>query len=244
MTLPIKTIHLETVDSTNTWAKENHARFDLNALTRITASKQTQGRGRFKRSWISPPNLNLLMTYFFTLPKENCPLHTLSLLLSLSIVKMLETRQVSPQIKWPNDILTRKKKIGGVLCEVIDLDAFYGIVIGAGININTTKEDLAIIDQPATSLLIETGQLTSHDVLLASLDHFFAADLALYQIKGFKPFHSSYEEQLAFKGETVTLKDNGEAWTGTLHTITDEGHLLLLLPGGEMKKVHSGELVN
>ncbi|MCB1080878.1 MAG: biotin--[acetyl-CoA-carboxylase] ligase [Chlamydiia bacterium] len=235
-------IHLKAVTSTNTWAKENHTHFDLNKLTRITASEQTQGRGRFNRSWISPKDVNLYVTYFFTNRKNGADLNNLSQLLCLSIVRMLHHQKLSPQIKWPNDVQVHGKKIAGILCEVIDLHDKHGVIIGAGINVNMSKEDLDIIDQPATSILKETGEVLPLDPLLKLLDQFFIDDLTLYQAEGFKPFYKSYDSLLTHKGQPITLRQNGDALTGTLHSLNPDGRLNLLLDSGEIKTVSTGEI--
>src|SRR5688572_28206812 len=124
-------IHLETITSTNTWAKENYLRLDPNHITCITASEQTGGRGQLNRAWISPKDLNLYLTYFFTLEKM-APIQNLAQLLSLSAAKCLESYHLTPQIKWPNDLLIQNKKIAGVLCEIIDLNHMNGIILGIG----------------------------------------------------------------------------------------------------------------
>ncbi|CCB88193.1 biotin--[acetyl-CoA-carboxylase] ligase [Simkania negevensis] len=242
MSLEVAKIHLKTVTSTNTWAKENSSHFDLGKMTRVTASEQTQGRGRFNRSWISPEGVNIYVTYFFTIRKNGVDLNNLSQLLCLSIVKMLHHQKLAPQIKWPNDILVNGKKIAGILCEVVDQGDNHGVVIGAGINVNMAKEDLNLIDQPATSLMQEKGHVFPLEPLLDLLDKFFAVDLDLYKTEGFKPFYKTYDELLTHKGQPITLRQNGDTLTGTLHSLNPDGRLNLLLSSGEIKTVSSGEI--
>jgi len=242
MSQEVTHIHLKVVPSTNTWAKENYTHFDTNKVTRITASEQTQGRGRFNRSWISPKDVNIYATYFFSIKKNGADLNNLSQLLCLSVVKMLHHQKLSPQIKWPNDVLIHGKKIAGILCEVIDLKEQHGVVIGAGINVNMSKEDLDLIDQPATSLLKEAGEVLSLDFILSLLDQFFLQDLQLYKAEGFKPFYKTYDSLLTHKGQPVTLHQGGETITGTLHSLNPDGRLNLLLDTGEIKTVSTGEI--
>lgn len=235
-------IHLKTVTSTNTWVKENYSHFDLEKITRITASEQTHGRGRFNRDWVSPKDVNLYVTYFFAAEKCSLELNNLSQLLCLSIVKLLHHQKLSPEIKWPNDVLIHGKKIAGVLCETIDLGDKYGIVLGAGVNVNMPQDVLEQIDQPATSLLMEKGTLLSLDPLLTLLDQFFADDLALFKAEGFNPFYMTYESLLLHKGKPITLRQNGDTITGVLHSLNPDGRLNLLLDNGEIQTISSGEI--
>lgn len=242
MSKPIMHIHLNRVTSTNTWAKENYDHFDLNQVTRITASMQTNGRGRFNRRWISPKDVNLYVTYFFTTKKNRLNLSNLSQFFCLSITKLLHYQNLSPQIKWPNDLLVKEKKISGVLCETIDLKERDGVILGAGVNINMTREDLNTIDQPATSILNETGKLSPLNPLLNLLDQFFIDDLSLYQSEGFTPFYMAYESLLAHKGKPILLYQNDHQLRGTLDSLNPDGRLNILLDSGEIKTVSSGEI--
>lgn len=204
--MEITYIHLKSVHSTNRWAKENSTHLDRNKLTRITAEKQTGGYGRFNRPWVSPKGLNIYVTYFFTNKKTQSDLNHLSQLLCLSTAKLLFYQNLCPQIKWPNDILIRGKKIAGILCEIIDLLDVHGVILGAGININMPKKDLNHINQPATSILNEKGKKTSLEPLLALLDQIFVYDLALYQTQGFKPFYTIYNSLLTKVSTSELLK--------------------------------------
>jgi len=192
----VRKIHLNQVDSTNTWAKENYKSFDLTEFTRITADEQLKGRGRFKREWISPHGLNIYLTYFFTVKKEAMSLNNLAQILSLSVAKLLETVGLQPQIKWPNDLLVNGKKIAGILCETLDLGNQFGVILGTGINVNMPKDLLDTIDQPATSLLVETGKTHSKDDLIKTLEALFLKDIHLFRQEGFTPFYKNYDALL------------------------------------------------
>ena len=235
-------IHLEQVDSTNTWVKEHYKNFDHSHITRITADEQVKGRGRFNREWISPKGGNIYLTYFFTTPKGEMDLNNLAQILSLSIAKLLDKEGLKPQIKWPNDVLINGKKIAGILCETLDLGEHFGVILGIGINVNMDQETLDAIDQPATSLRIETEKPLSKESLINTLEAFFLEDLRLYQQEGFNPFYKIYEDLLTHKGKPITLEQNGHFITGTLHSLNPDGRLNLLLPSGEIKTFSSGEI--
>ena len=243
MTAKVATIHLQSIDSTQTYAKTHYHAFDQSRITRITAEEQTGGRGRLGRSWFSPSGVNLYLTYFFTLTKKgNYPLSNFSQILSLSIANLLTEQRLSPQIKWPNDLLINGKKIAGVLAELIDLKERWGVIIGAGININMAKEACDAIDQEATSLLIEMGKEQNREELLPLLDELFLADCALYQERGFAPFAARYAALLALRGKKITLKSDGKVIEGTLLGVGERGEVQLYLPSGGVGHFYSGDI--
>jgi len=238
----VKHIHFKEIDSTNNWAKENCRIFDLSQIIRITADEQTSGRGRFNRTWISPKDLNIYLTYLFALEKSAMGPANLAQILSLSIASLLDQEGVTPQIKWPNDVLIDGKKIAGILSETVDLGEQFAVILGAGININMGKELLDTIDQPATSLLVETGKSHSKEALIESLELLFLQDLRLYRKEGFPPFFKRYDALLTHRGKAITLKQNGSSISGVLHSLNPDGRLNLLLPSGELQTISSGEL--
>ena len=108
-----KTIHLDKTPSTQKYAKENVKQFDPNEITCITAEEQTDGIGRFKRTWISPKG-NIYATFYFSLPKNTMHLISLAQIMTLTCAELLLSKGLSPQIKWPNDILVKLKSSGYV----------------------------------------------------------------------------------------------------------------------------------
>ena len=96
------------------------------------------------------------MTLFFPWPKT-IPLPREMSLDAARLVKqiLLKHASVPIELKWPNDLFIGNKKMGGILTEIVD----QVILIGIGLNINTQEGALQEINQPATSLFIETGKL-------------------------------------------------------------------------------------
>ena len=235
-------IHLEKVNSTNTYAKENCCHFDPRVITRITADEQTAGRGRFDRPWLSPKGQNIYLTYFFTAEKKGAALHNIAQIISLSITKLIKTLGLIPQIKWPNDILIHEKKIGGVLCETIDLHDTFGVILGCGINVNMPQKLLDQIDQKASSLLVELGEKQDKMVLIERLETFFLKDYHLYLQEGFKPFYTNYDALLIRKGKPITLKQGKSLISGTLLSLNPDGRLNIFLENGQIETFSSGEI--
>lgn len=235
-------VHFDTIDSTNTWAKNNAATLDPDGLTCITAKEQTAGRGRFRRRWISGKGENITATLFFTLKKDTPIITNMGQILSLSCIYVLKERGFLPQIKWPNDLLIDGKKIAGILCETAPLPDRQGIILGIGINVNMSDILLDAIDQPATSLAQLSGRTWILEEILKPLVEQFLIDLNRLETEGFAPFQEAYEQYLAFRGQPVTCTDGLQIIRGICHSINKEGRLNLLLPSGRVATLSAGEV--
>ena len=238
----MKTIYLDTIDSTNTYAKEHANEFPKDTMTCINAEEQTKGRGRFQRSWISPKGVNLYATFYFTLPKTTLHLISLSQVMAMSLVYLLQKKGLKPEIKWPNDIRLSEKKLAGILSEIVFHQETVECFIGIGINVNLSAESLKNIDQPATSLNVETDKNWDRKELLKELQDQFANDLLRFKKEGFAPFHDEFEDLLALKGKTIRCFDGEKIWEGICHSITEEGQLNIALEDGSMHTVLSGDI--
>jgi BirA family biotin operon repressor/biotin-[acetyl-CoA-carboxylase] ligase len=235
-------IHLDTIDSTNTYAKKHAATFPKDQITCVTAEEQTAGRGRFQRSWVSPKGVNLYITFYFRLPAQTKDLISLAQIMACSCAAVLCNEGLDPKIKWPNDIQINGKKLGGILCETVFLGEKVDIFLGIGVNVNTDADFFAKIDQPATSLKAETGREWDRLPLLKKIQTQFAYDLERFKKQGFFPFHDFLENLLAYRGEKICCFDGKQKWVGICHSLSSDGQLNLLLEDHTIHTVVSGEL--
>ncbi|MBN1914302.1 MAG: biotin--[acetyl-CoA-carboxylase] ligase [Parachlamydiales bacterium] len=235
-------IFLDSIPSTNLWAKQHYQTFASQKITIVCAEEQTKGIGRCQRCWISPKGAGIYATFYFQLPKKTAHLSTLGLVLCYSLATVLIQEQFSPKIKWPNDVLLQGKKIAGILCETLFTEDHIDIFLGIGINISTPKKILKAIDQPATSLYEETHKTWDKNQILQSLAQEWSRNLELFQKKGFYPFHAPYENLLAYKGKTITCYDGQTNYTGIFHSVNSDGALNLLLPDHTMKTFLAGDI--
>lgn len=238
--MQMETIRLDSVDSTNTWAKA-HCKASLDKMICVLAEEQTAGRGRFNRSWHSPRGKNLYATLVFAL---SLPLHFSSLgqVMALSLAKVLLRLDLPPQVKWPNDILLGGKKVSGVLCEMQSHKNKTDVYLGIGVNLNLDAEDLKQIGQPATSLKLETNREWDKEVFFKKLLAQFTSDLEWFKQKGFEPFHAQFENLMAFKGQLVRCFDGKKEWVGICHSITFDGQLNLCLPDHSIHTISAGDI--
>jgi len=176
----MKELHFDSIDSTNTYAKQHAKEFDHEFVC-ITADEQTAGRGQFQRKWVSPKGVNIYATFYFRLPRDVKDLTRLAQLLAGSIEKVLLSEGLCPVMKWPNDILLNGKKVCGVLCEVEFVETEVLVFLGMGVNVN--MENFGEVDQPATSLKVETGREWDRRDLLKKIQNQFMQDLEVWRHK-------------------------------------------------------------
>ena len=135
----------------------------------LFAEEQTHGRGRLGRTWISPPNTNIYLSLSWHFQKPVSQLSKLSVMIAKIIIRALKNVGITHpiEIKHPNDLIYKNKKLGGILIETINLQAqSCSAVIGIGLNVNFSAENNDKIDQPWTSLSQITH--TQHDRNLIS----------------------------------------------------------------------------
>ena len=152
-------IKLESIDSTNVWARKNLA--VLNNFDVVSAEVQTTGHGQFERQWFSTNENGGNIYISIVLKPENIEhLNELTRFTALMVSDVLkENCNLKPDFKFPNDILINGKKICGILAESVFLGSdFKGVVVGIGINLNLSFADIKKIDIPATSVFAETGK--------------------------------------------------------------------------------------
>jgi BirA family biotin operon repressor/biotin-[acetyl-CoA-carboxylase] ligase len=173
----IQTIHLKTIDSTQTYAKAHAAQFSPNDLTCIVADCQTDGYGQFQRPWVSPKGNNLYVTFYFQIPNPFPHLTHLTSQMIQSVQTVLQQEGITTTIKHPNDLMLHGKKIAGALCETEFHEKHIECFLGLGLNLSLEIEDVAKINQPATSLEKETGKSWDKKTLLVKIQRQFLDDL-------------------------------------------------------------------
>lgn len=199
-------IHFELIDSTNSWAKNNASFLEQEGLTCVLAEQQTRGKGRYSRRWYSPIG-NLYLSLFFSYPdKLPFPPYMSHQVFAVSAAQLLHKLKIPVRIRWPNDLMLEDKKLGGILTEVFHYEGRVGIVIGTGLNINMTEEQLKKIDQPANSILNYTKKQGEKEFILSSLIDIFRQNLALLEERGFSPFQEEYNSLLLNKPSDQELE--------------------------------------
>lgn len=231
-------IFLKEVDSTNTYAA--FLCRDLPAPpTAVVAESQTKGSGRMGRSFFSPENTGIYMTYI--LNTEN--VKTLNLITSaagLAVAKALEETGVCTKIKWPNDIIISSKKVCGILTKLITENGkIKYALIGIGINVLNEKCDFPEeLQNVATSLKIETGKAFDKNTLIKkvikNLDLIFK-DKTISE----EEIVAEVKQRSEMLGKKVFVKSENREFFAV--DISPDGGLVVLEDGAE-KVIHSGEV--
>lgn len=241
-----KTIHFDSIGSTNTWAKANYEEWAEEGITLITASTQTAGRGRWHRTWLSPPNVNIYATFCFWLSEERQDVGLIGQILALAAVQSVEKQGFSSTIKWPNDILIDGKKIGGILCEstTCPIKKMRGMICGIGLNINMPKEFVPQIDQPATSLFIEREGNYEPKAILQDLSILFTEHLNVFIDNRFRSLFPLIQKKSKHKkGDPIRFSHNQTILETTFESLEPDGSATLRLTNGTIQRVQAGEFL-
>ncbi len=131
----------------------------------IVAERQSAGRGRRERRWLSDSPRGLWFTV--AIESVEAMASTASLRAGLAAARGIEETAGlgNVQVRWPNDLMIEGRKVGGVLCEKVG----EALLVGVGVNLNQAPGELAAVDQPATSVLAATGRETPRGDALAAI---------------------------------------------------------------------------
>ncbi|PJD93579.1 MAG: biotin--[acetyl-CoA-carboxylase] ligase [Legionella sp.] len=235
---------LPTVDSTNRYLKELPYRFPIEVCC---AEMQTQGRGRFNRPWFSPYAENIYCSIRFTLNAHVSDLSALSLLVGISMMRVLEQAQITNDIrlKWPNDLLWQDKKLCGILIESTQThDDTLGVVIGIGLNVNSDPSDTSWIqaqNKPWCSLFEITKQTLDRNRLIASMVIHLEQHISQFITHGFEPFLESWQKWDYLYGKTIEIGHAGQSIRGTAMGINVQGQLMMVDHTQSVHYCSSGE---
>jgi BirA family transcriptional regulator, biotin operon repressor / biotin---[acetyl-CoA-carboxylase] ligase len=200
-----------------------------------TTDHQTAGRGRQGRAWEDSPGSSLLMSVLLRPPAE-ARQEEISLVCAAAVAQAVEdTTDLSAQIKWPNDVMLDRRKVGGILLEARD----GAVVAGIGVNLNQTTSELpSQTKATAGSLRTVTGlQFDREEVLTAVLRRLDVAYTA-WRERGLDAVFAEIGSRNYLFGRRVRVA----AGEGTGGAIARDGRLHVALGHGDPVLVESGEV--
>lgn len=236
------TIVYETcMDSTNAVAKRV-GRENVTNGTVVITKKQTAGRGRRGRNWISPEG----NCYFSMLLRPNMQVSNASqitLVVAMALVKAVEQiSDLKPQIKWPNDVVIDGKKLCGILTE--SSIGEYGldyVIVGVGVNVNQRDFDEEIKNM-ATSIVVQCGREMDCPQLIATfLNHFEMLLETFLETEDMSVLKTEYNNLLVNREKEVRILDREER-IGMALGINEKGELLVRTDGDIIETIVSGEV--
>jgi BirA family biotin operon repressor/biotin-[acetyl-CoA-carboxylase] ligase len=233
----------EELASTNDLAKELAEDGAANGEV-VVAERQTAGRGRRGRSWASPAGKNL---YLSVVLRPDLPLHRapeLTIVASVAVCEAVREAGVDAAIKWPNDILAGGRKLAGILTEMAaDPDRVQWVVVGVGVNLNSTPADLPEELRPiATSVAAERGGEVSRPLFAAALLGRLETWVDRHAAEGFAPVREAWRSLSCTLGRTVRVAAGEGEVTGVAEDVDAAGALLVRRADGELVRVVGGDV--
>lgn len=196
----------------------------------VAAEHQNAGRGRLDRTWETPPRSGLTFSVLLrpTAPTASWP--WLPLLAGYAVDKALKAAGYEASVKWPNDVLLDGRKVAGILVERVETDAGPAAVVGIGLNVGMTTEELPVPE--ATSLAVAAaGAVPDRTALLVSLLASLWESYTTWQEGGDLArmrLAESYAAACTTIGQQVRVDlPSGEVLTGTATGIDPSGRLLV-----------------
>ncbi|GFO66639.1 bifunctional ligase/repressor BirA [Geomonas limicola] len=213
--------------------------------TVVIADTQSAGKGRLGRVWLSPPGVNLYCSVVLRPPISPVAACQLTFLSVVAVARAIErVTTLSPQIKWPNDILVDGKKVAGLLNEMnAETEKVNFVVLGIGVNLNMRLGQLgSTLRHPATSLLEASGQPVQRvgftRALLEELDVLYDRFL----VEGEAPIRAEWLERSAIGGRRVKVSSGDREFRGTVQGVDAFGALLVQPEQGPLETVLSGDV--
>ncbi|AIR89154.1 bifunctional biotin--[acetyl-CoA-carboxylase] ligase/biotin operon repressor BirA [Pseudomonas cremoricolorata] len=230
----------EEIDSTNAEGLRMAAQGQPTPFV-VLAERQSAGRGRRGRQWISPFAENLYYSAVLRIEGGMRQLEGLSLVVGLVVMRVLSNLNVKHVgLKWPNDVLVADRKVAGILLELVgDPADVCHVVLGIGVNVNMQSTDQ--VDQPWTSMRCETGALVDRNHLVAMLSGELERELKRHQTHGFAAFQVEWEQAHLWQGRSVSLIAGASRVDGVVKGVDVHGGLRLDIDGKE-KSFSGGEL--
>ncbi|MBX5480416.1 MAG: biotin--[acetyl-CoA-carboxylase] ligase [Myxococcaceae bacterium] len=210
----------------------------------VITERQTQGRGRRGRNWISPPGLNLYFSAVLRpeLPPQRAP--ELTLVAAVAVAETLREAGGDAGIKWPNDLQIGGRKVAGILTELsAEPEQVHFVILGVGVNLNAKKTDFPPeVAEVATSLAEARGQKVPRALFAAALFTRLEQWLDVHQREGFEPVRSAWRKLSITLGRDVLVKTERREFTGMAEDIDETGALLVRTREGTTERVIAGDV--
>ena len=235
--------YYEQLDSTNTKVSEL-ALEGAEHGTVVVAGCETAGKGRRGRTWESPSEDNIYMSILLRPEFEADRAPMITLVMAYSVAKVLQENGFADvQIKWPNDLVLSGKKVCGILTEMhLQGTTIDSIVVGVGVNVNTTSFLEELVDK-ATSLFLECGKLLDKEQLIVDIVETFTEMYDRFAEAGDLEFlQDAYNAILVNKNREVCILEPENEYTAYAYGINPNGELVVRLEDGTERNVYAGEV--
>lgn len=229
------------IPSTNTYLFERAADH-MGKHYAALAEKQSHGRGRRGRQWVSPFGKNLYLSLLVPFSGGMASLEGLSLVTAIAVEKALTSLGIEGVgLKWPNDIYADGRKLAGILLEVTgEYNSHCQVVIGVGLNLALSDDDAAAIDQPWVDLSSLKPGLSRNAVAATVLNELLLA-VADFRDHGFAPYQQYWTERDVFHDKEVQINSASWQMAGKVKGVNRKGELMLQTERGT-EVISAGEI--
>jgi biotin-[acetyl-CoA-carboxylase] ligase BirA-like protein len=221
----VRLLSLDAVDSTNEEARRLIETGERGPLW-IVAAQQTKGRGRLGRDWVSPSG-NFYGSFVHSGFLEVSVAPQLGFVTGVAVIRAL--RQIAGplnfELKWPNDMLFDRAKIGGILLECVGAQSAPTAIIGVGVNIASAPTDTPY---PAASLAALGPQAPTRETFFSAFSDTLAETLDLWRGgEGFAAIRDEWLRYASGLGESIRVVLTNETLEGCFETLDGAGRLVL-----------------
>lgn len=229
------------VPSTNTYLLQQSADY-MGQLYAALAEKQSAGKGRRGRLWVSPFGKSIYLSLLATFAGGIASLEGLSLMVAIAVERALVKLGVEGiGLKWPNDVYAQGKKLAGILLEVNgEYSSHCQVVIGVGLNLAMNEKDAAEIHQPWVELQSLKPELSRNQVAATLLDELLKV-VSDFQQDGFAPYQQYWSERDIYHNQPVRIVSGDKEREGVVKGVNRKGELMLKTERG-MQVLNAGEV--
>jgi BirA family biotin operon repressor/biotin-[acetyl-CoA-carboxylase] ligase len=228
------------IGSTNSHLMARAASESIDGIVCL-AERQTGGRGRRGRTWLTPPGQNIALSLGKSLSISVSQVAPLSLVVGLAAVSALKRVGVdNAMLKWPNDLLLNGVKVGGILIELPSIGNPLTVVIGIGINVGSGEEVSAHLGSPVGDLLAGRTSISRNALAAELIDSVFEMTNR-FESQGFAPMRPRWEVLHAHQDRNVRVIGTNETIEGIARGVTDGGELIVETAAG-IRQFTGGEV--
>lgn len=238
----IELIELDVVDSSNTWLANRVREVGVTAPLAVLAHAQTHGRGRAGREWAASPEGSLCLSVALEVPQ---PVSAwFSIVVGVAVVRSLHGLGVEGlQLKWPNDLLLKGRKLGGILCELVTVSSRQVLIVGLGLNLKGIHQSQALGGLGSSNLLQDSSTpiMLSKSELAAILAAAIVDEVQQSQRSGFEVWQSEFNRLDAWLGQGVEVVLGDDLVKGKSCGCHVDGSYLIQDSSG-LRLIQSGDL--
>ena len=235
-------IKLDAIDSTNEFLKGLSNSQIIENFTVVSAENQTKGKGQMGAIWDSEPSKNLIMSVLVSdFVTDINQIFSINIVFSIAVIQVLEDYNIPElSIKWPNDIMSYNKKIGGILIEnSIKSDGSINSIVGLGLNVN--QMNFENLPKASSLALICKTTFNKEEILLKIIENLEKNIQNWNQNSGI--LWSKYINKLFKKGIPMAFSDeNQQNFMGIIQGISPNGKLSILLEDDSVSEFNVKEI--